>query len=545
MGLGPKGLFALERLLDHADRRSLGDVLEIDLFEPHPALGAGPVYDPAQPDYLRMNFAAEVLDMWMPRPAGDREDGRLSFVDWRAARGGGEEAYPPRAEVGVYLREGLEQMLAETGTQVRVAVRSTKVRSARRSRTGWRLTGGDGLARVYDEVLLAVGHASGQATPWPHEASLVPSVFPVSRNLSPERVPAGAPVAIRGFALTFIDAALALTEGRGGSFEPEPGHPFRLRYMSSGREAGAILPFSRTGLPMLAKPGPEIASSPGLDEIAAAHRVEILQLSGGFDFGGDFLPLLASHTGSALDAVGGAEGHRAAMEWIASASAGDARVTVSAVEELERSLGVGAGLLPPDLPWALGHSWRVLYPAIVQRFGGAGLDRDAWPSFRRLGAEMERISFGPPPLNAAKLLALIDAGLVVLDCVSGGQLTERAGRTRLGDRDVDVVIDAVLPGPGALRPDAPLRELIDAGHARVMGGRRGLEVAADATCIGRDGTPTRGLAAVGRPSEDCVIGNDTLSRTLHPQGDRWARRIVESADAARAGGPPEGQAVLS
>jgi uncharacterized NAD(P)/FAD-binding protein YdhS len=66
VGLGPKGLYALERLLDHA--RDLGPAagLEIDVFEPHPVPGAGPVYDPRQPEYLLMNFAAGHVDMWWP-----------------------------------------------------------------------------------------------------------------------------------------------------------------------------------------------------------------------------------------------------------------------------------------------------------------------------------------------------------------------------------------------------------------------------------------------------------------------------------------------
>ena len=38
---------------------------------------------------------------------------------------------------------------------------------------------------------------------------------------------------------------------------------------------------------------------------------------------------------------------------------------------------------------------------------------------------MERIAFGPPAVNAAKLLALIEAGLVDLTHVRGGELTSR------------------------------------------------------------------------------------------------------------------------
>ena len=50
-------------------------------------------------------------------------------------------------------------------------------------------------------------------------------------------------------------------------------------------------------------------------------------------------------------------------------------------------------------------------------------------------------------------------------------------------------------------------------------------------CRGADGAVTPGLSAIGRPTEDSVIGNDTLSRTLHPQAERWARGVVQRCRA--------------
>ena len=111
-------------------------------------------------------------------------------------------------------------------------------------------------------------------------------------------------------------------------------------------------------------------------------------------------------------------------------------------------------------------------------------------------------------------------------------MRDRDGRTLIVsgtvERPVDVVVDAVLPGPGVLPgQDALLDGLIDDGHARVASGRRGLDVDAAGSCRAVDGSLSVGLAAIGRPTEDAVIGNDTLSRTLHPLSDRWARRVVE------------------
>ena len=245
----------------------------------------------------------------------------------------------------------------------------------------------------------------------------------------------------------------------------------------------------------------------------------------------DVLPILARAARASLLAVGQADCDDPGR-WLAEAAAGRPQIPPgSAVAQIERSLAIGAGLAPPDLLWAIGHTWRALYPALVGRLGGRGLRDADWPAFHRLAAAHERIAFGPSPDNAARLLALIDAGVVDLARVAGGTLAERGGRTVVrsagGDTAIDVVVDAVLPGPGVIDGRNPLLDgLIADGHARVLPGRRGLDVDADGTCRAADGSRSAGLAAIGRPTEDAVIGNDTLSRTLHPLSDRWAHRVV-------------------
>ncbi len=511
------------------------------MFEPHPAAGAGLIYDPAQPTYLRMNFAADQLDMWWPSSQAVPPRERQSFVAWRKGRQAGrdDEDYPPRAQVGRYLCEGFETLRRHTPPTVELKLCRSAVETLRPSGRGWVLRAA-GAAGAYDEVLIAVGHQdssdAGFAAGWAHAAPLVPAVFPVERWLSRDRVAAGATVAIRGFALTFIDAALALTEGRGGSFQALD-HPYRLRYLPGKQDAGLILPFARSGRPMLAKPTPAIAARvPELAGIAERGRARISGLRGTVDLHAHLLPILAAAACSSLLAAAGgyaAGDVRVALGgWLAKAVSG---VTDSGelapAEAIEQSLAVGAGLVPPDVPWALGHTWRTLYPALVARLGGHGLSDGDWPAFLRLAAEMERVSFGPPALNAAKLLALVAAGRVDLNHLRGASLASEHGRTALrcerGQRAIDVVVDAVLPGPGALGHEGLLAQLIAHGHARTAPGRRGLEVAPNSSCRGLDGSVTIGLSAIGRPTEDSVIGNDTLSRSLHPHADQWARRVVQ------------------
>jgi diaminopimelate decarboxylase len=243
----------------------------------------------------------------------------------------------------------------------------------------------------------------------------------------------------------------------------------------------------------------------------------MLALEGDVALVDDLLPILSRTAHANLLAVGNEHGEDCDT-WFAHAATGRRRDPGGApAEEIERSLAVGAGLVQPDLLWAVGSAWRALYPALVERLGDGGLRVTDWPGFHLLAAEMERVAFGPSPLNAAKLLALVESGVVDLSRVADGEPDE-----------LDVLVDAVLPGPGVVPGGSALIDgLIADGHVRIAPGRRGLDVAADGSCRASDGSPSCGLAAIGRPTEDSVIGNDTLSRTLHPLSDRWARRVVK------------------
>src|SRR5699024_10453471 len=66
--------------------------------------------------------------------------------------------------------------------------------------------------------------------------------------------------------------------------------------------------------------------------------------------------------------------------------------------------------------------------------------------------------------------------------------------------------------------------LVEQGCAQSRPGRRGLDVDPNGTVVGQ-----QHLAAVGRMTEDVVLGNDTQSRTLHDVIPRWAQRVINSA----------------
>lgn len=171
-----------------------------------------------------------------------------------------------------------------------------------------------------------------------------------------------------------------------------------------------------------------------------------------------------------------------------------------------------------DEEWGMGATWRELYPSIVERASYEG--RDSLKGFDHLAREMERLAFGPPPESFNYLQELVKSGVVDITHL-------HRGREPLADLvrelEITVVIDAVIPPPGVV-PGTLVHNLVKEGYARIRPGTRGLDVAADGTVQGQ-----QHLAAVGRMTEDVVLGNDTLSRSLHDIIPKWARRVVRDA----------------
>ncbi|MBA3985763.1 MAG: FAD/NAD(P)-binding protein, partial [Flavobacteriales bacterium] len=64
VGLGPKGLYGLERILAQINANPISETVEIHLFNKTKYLGAGDVYRSDQPSYLLMNFSNAFIQMW-------------------------------------------------------------------------------------------------------------------------------------------------------------------------------------------------------------------------------------------------------------------------------------------------------------------------------------------------------------------------------------------------------------------------------------------------------------------------------------------------
>ncbi|AZA11861.1 FAD/NAD(P)-binding protein [Corynebacterium gerontici] len=456
IGGGPRALFAVEELVSATEKLNGQARIDVTVFEPETP-GAGWVYRQDQPACWRLNAPAAMVRTSL----GSAQE----FL-------GSAEPFPPRREVGRFLAASWDALVAELPEHLSVQVESTRVAELARSGDQWVING-----QCFEEVLLATGHQHA----W---AGQLDANHPYFDGL--DAVAPGAEISVRGAALTFIDVCLALSEGRGGRFEGEG----LLRYVAGGEEPARIQPVSRSGRFMEVKPNPGAAlAGVVLDNaeefearIAWAQDVE------------DLRRVLIDAARSLL--------HTAEEQTLRAVLDGT-DFSGDATAELRTSCEVALGLREPGAPWALGHAWRTLYQALIRRVSyGAPI-----PGFADLARTMERVAFGPPPVTATRLLALIDAGIVA------APIPEEAKGA-----DVDAVI-----APAGVLPGSLAAHCIEHGWlGRLKDGRLDL---------GRAGQsmeqPT--LAVIGRDAEGMVLGHDTLNRELHPELRNWANAVVARA----------------
>ena len=266
VGMGPRGLLVLERLLTLAEAEPWRP-LRIAVFEPgEPGVG---MHLRGQPGYLMLNTVASQLSVFPDLPAvacGPARPGP-SLYDWCRARDvrldtrGQPSAaldgrpvergdFLPRSLLGDYLHWSFARITERLPAHVELVLHREAVAACRRGAegAGWLLDGAGGTREQTDALFLTTGHGAGApAAPQAMAQALRP--YPLPGSLA--AVGAGESVAIAGLGLCAMDALAALTVGRGGRMQ---GSGASTTYRPSGEEPRILL-FSRGGRPFHARPG--------------------------------------------------------------------------------------------------------------------------------------------------------------------------------------------------------------------------------------------------------------------------------------------------
>lgn len=273
VGLGPRGLSVLDRVLAYARRGDVRADLTVHLFDTHP-FGVG-CHDPNQPSHLMINTVAGQITQFSDESL---TEGPVllgpSFSEWLEAvqetnisgaalqtQLPNSDGYYPRALLGSYLHWVFTYLIAHRPANVKVVLHDgVAVDDIVKSGDGWILKSSE-VRCLADFVFLTTGHSAKTFSAIERElseavarskkinpkADVVFDPYPIRRTLA--GVTREHTIAIEGMGLTAFDLLAELTVGRGGRFS----HTAEgLRYHASGDEPKILL-FSRSGLPLSAR----------------------------------------------------------------------------------------------------------------------------------------------------------------------------------------------------------------------------------------------------------------------------------------------------
>lgn len=528
VGLGPRGLGALETLAEVAD----GLAITIDVFDPQPDDAAGPNFAPDDSPICLLNIP--LRDIAIRAPDFSTCGG---FADW-LPHPFSPDAFPTRAELGRYLNARFADLKAQTS--LHLTAHQTEITGLSRSGAGWTLKAKDRTFGPYDEILLTLGqpavHPDPQWAGWQEQApdtdAQLAQAYPAKRLIAKAAQWTGRTVAIRGLALSAFDVLRALTLEQGGRFEDGTYHP-------SGREPARILPFSLDGMPPFPKPGTEAlddrftptdaetaafekaiaaaaTATPAAAQTALTQAILPAATRVLGECGGDAVP---DHVHGWLN-----------TEWT---TPGD-QEQGGPLDILRLGIAMGSGAMPPSIGYVIGQIWRKWQDPLRAHFNPADTLPETAQKIVGFDEGLKRYSYGPPLSSSVELSILIEAGLVDLALARdpGIEMGKDGWTLRHdGQQDhVSVMIDAVMPSPDPGTICTPLMQgLVAQGRIAAMAEKLAAKTDAEGQLIGADGAPQKGLCLLGRLALGSVIAADSLHDCFGASGDRWAQGLVRRA----------------
>ena len=588
IGGGPKGIYGFERLTAWLKMNPPSGKTEIHIFNKSESFGAGEIYRPGQSSWLLMNNPVGEINMWGEENPTPVSPEALSFSEWlhqSAEVNLADCDYASRAMVGRYLSHGFNLIASNlpenvTGKYIVEEVVDICNESGRYSLN--LKPEADKKMDRYDHILLATGHPNHreskealffQSFSEDHEnAGYVPFIYPAETVFAD--VTPNSSVGIKGMGLTFVDAVLALTEGRGGRFERDE-KTDKISYTPSGEEPKVIYPFSRSGLPMI----PRISVPNTSNELMFFNRAALQRFESGkkLHFEEQIWPLLKQdmifeYYDIALKNYGYPMGLFICDDFedverfvegyhkkYPSEIRFDAERFIDPLQKTEVYEGKShhqyvetlyndylreaqKGELKSPLA-AVSAVWRKASSLFCELYSFGGLTPESQQNFDcTIRGKLNRVTFGPPVESAEKLFALMESGLLnfdaarnpdlILDDKSGSFILQsKANNTRY---PVQFLVDARIKKMSLSDDPGPLfRSMLNRGLITIFENRFGEEayrpgainITRQGFVIDKNGHVNKRIAVTGTPTEGITFDNDTLSRDRNNFVDGWAECI--------------------
>lgn len=558
--MGPRGTFALERLLFHlSDSEKLSN-LQVLLFEQSECLGNGPVYDTEQPLTNWINISERIMHLPPREPLSNGVDipAFPTYHEWinkdyNEISAKTPDPFPPRARVGQYLNERLQSLLQALEKTHLVALYRQEVTQVMLENKSVILKTKANASFEVDEVLLTIGHQptepAKQIRKWQaftaenQSCHLFTSPYPIRHFLGRLSDQQPQAVGIRGFGLAMIDVVRAIAE-KFGEFEVVNETTRALKYHTSTPLTDVVIPFSLDGLPMAPKP-----LNAAIDQLykPTEEQLEKLQQILGNSKtqreakGPSFLIEPIADTAAQIylrlsdhrlgESYKKNELKQLITQWLEDDTFEHELITPRtqpAEESMHQFVQMATHTAKAiSLDFCVGQVWRHCQPTIYDQLSFNACSAVVFAEIIALDERMKRYAYGPPVESLQQLLALHRAGFLHLHLVNDPdiELTKKGWKLSKGNhsRTVSVMIDSVLDSPRVEKVNSPIiQHLLKDDLVQVVHDNLGIDTTAQGyvrSALEHKDVP---IAILGRLVKGTIIGVDAILECFGQRPDSWA-----------------------
>lgn len=566
VGGGPKGTYAIERLSSIWHSHLPDEKLEIVCFNNDVHFASGPNYLPDQPDYLLINYSLGNVNFWTEEPDQlvDDRTSLLDFINIYREKSGPEarpDEFCSRALTGIYLQHSLCQVISSLPDTIRVQLVPNAVTSIDFNGGELALTSEMQKVHSFSEVILCTGHSysfqdemSQRLRKQRANLIYVEHIYPIAQLNNTGFT--GKDIFIQGMGLTFVDAVLGLTEGMGGRFDSSENS---MVYIPSGLEPATIYPFSRSGLPMLAR------KAGGSETLCLAYFTDkftenLLVTGNKIDFDSDIYPVIEKeyryqfvrnlltkydglfHSGDlSLEELEGL-----AQSTIPDFTPFDLENFLlptsnlkfghnEVIDYLEQSISPDHFSLVVQSTQEMSAVWRAIYPKFSMLYKFGALSGESHKQVDRVYfRKFQRVSYGPPIWNMRKIQALAKANIIRFDIGNAPSLivNEETQKFEIRSQNLPerieskILINARIAKMADINSHPPIYKHIHDQYGISL--YQNEDYSPGCFNLDKKGAllTVKGVTLNGTPTEGWTLDNESLSRTNNNFITPWAKKIA-------------------
>ena len=568
VGVGPRGLSALENLYYEVSKLKTPLKVHTTLFEIADQLGAGSVWNVDQPKTNWMNISERALQDLKGRPFIKSSLFEIPmfpcYKNWNTNQTIDDpstaiDTFPPRSKMGQYLNERFNSIFNALYQYQLIEVVKERVDDITSSQNYFRVITAKNLNVKVDEVLLAIGHqdteTSKQLMNWSQRLDmsknkiLFKDPYPISNYTIKNKLNKSSQVAIRGFGLAMIDVSRALTIGYGRAFKITNSKTLECRYIPNEHSIQTIIPFSLDGLPPVPKPisakidklfAPSEHSLQTFQTILSNHALGNIRVNS-IDFFINAINEVICEVFLRLESR--AYQHEISKKELTTLVKNFVlnqnydhplflNHSTGCVNIMKAHLNMALGKDKFSLDYCIGQVWRHCQPTLYKELSHADISNEIIKKIIDLDEKLKRYTYGPPVESMQQLIALNTSGVLNFDFLNNPTIEINDSSWKFSmdknHKTIDVMINSVLDPPKILKVSSHLiQKLLHHSVLTPAHSDLGVETNIDGTFLyaKKDGD-VKALAMVGRLCKGSVIGVDAILECFGPRIEDWAKGVV-------------------